>query len=67
MKKEDSFSQISKSSVKELGDLLCAERKALMCIRFSKKVGDSKGYEAKFIRKKIARIKTVLSMQKRGC
>jgi len=59
------FSEILHASVQDLKERLYKEKDALMRIRFSKKLGDSKGYESKFVRKKIARIQTALSM-KRG-
>ena len=66
MEKEKSFSQMCGSSVEELKGVLLEERDALMRIRFSKKMGDSKGYGARAVRKKIARIKTALSTKKKG-
>lgn len=66
MKKEMSFAHMTQSSTKDLKDLLLQERDMLMRIRFSKKIGDTKGYESKLVRKKIARIQTALSIKKKG-
>ena len=66
MEKKVVFSDILHASVKELKESLCAEKDALVRIRFAKKLGDSRGYESKFVRKKIARIQTALSMKRGG-
>lgn len=66
MKKEKLFSEIAQRSTQELRDSLSEKRKLLMRVRFSKKAGESKGYESKTIKREIARIKTVLSSKCKG-
>ena len=64
MKEEKDFSQLCASPVGDLKELLYAEKEILLRIRFSKKMGDSQGFEARASRKRVARLKTALSLKK---
>jgi ribosomal protein L29 len=63
MKKD--FLEIRGYSQEKLKEELIKEKDSMMRLRFLKATGETKGYEAKRMRRKIARIKTVFSQKRR--
>jgi ribosomal protein L29 len=61
---KETFANISALSLKDVNDRLCEEKELQMRLRFLRKMTDAKGYEARESRKRVARLKTALSLKK---